>query len=109
MSAARRWVLASGNAGKLAELRTLLNGAELDFEVIAQSDLGVSAARRTGATLLENALAKRATPPARPACLPSRMAPGSWSPRLAVRPGVLGALRRRERGGQGQCRSFSQR
>ncbi len=58
MSAPRRWVLASGNAGKLAELTALLRGAELDFEVIAQSDLGVSAAPEDGATFLENALAK---------------------------------------------------
>jgi XTP/dITP diphosphohydrolase len=58
VSARQRWVLASGNAGKLAELRALLAEAELDLEVIAQSELGVSAADENGTTFLENAVAK---------------------------------------------------
>ena len=58
MSAARRWVLASGNRGKLAELRDLLRDAGLGLDVVAQSDLGVTAAPEDGLTFVENALAK---------------------------------------------------
>jgi XTP/dITP diphosphohydrolase len=58
VSAAQRWVLASGNTGKLAELRALFAHAGLDFELIAQSELGVSAADEHGATFVENALTK---------------------------------------------------
>jgi XTP/dITP diphosphohydrolase len=49
-------VLASGNRGKLAELRQLLAG--LDFEVVAQTDLGVGDADETGLSFVENALIK---------------------------------------------------
>lgn len=49
-------VLASANAGKLAELSRLL--APLGFTLSAQSDLGISAAEETGRTFIENALAK---------------------------------------------------
>jgi XTP/dITP diphosphohydrolase len=49
-------VIASGNRGKLREFRALLEG--LPFEVIAQSDLGVSPVEETGASFLENALLK---------------------------------------------------
>lgn len=58
MSAARRWVLASGNPGKLAELCALVREARLDLEVVAQSELGVSSAPEDGATFVENALTK---------------------------------------------------
>ena len=58
MSAARRCVLASGNQGKLAELRELLLEARLELEVVSQGDLGVSAAAEDGLTFVENALAK---------------------------------------------------
>lgn len=51
-----RIVLASGNAGKLAELRALL--ADAPFEVIAQRDLGVEEVPETGLTFIENALIK---------------------------------------------------
>ena len=53
---ARRLVLASGNAGKLAELRALLGGDGL--ELVAQSDLGVDDIEETGLTFVENALLK---------------------------------------------------
>lgn len=54
--ARRRWVLASGNAKKLAEMRSLL--AALDIELVAQSDLGVSDAVEDGVAFVDNALLK---------------------------------------------------
>jgi XTP/dITP diphosphohydrolase len=55
-----RLVLASGNAGKLAELRALLDDAPLNgmFELHAQSELGVADIEETGLTFIENALLK---------------------------------------------------
>ncbi|MDN5923565.1 MAG: RdgB/HAM1 family non-canonical purine NTP pyrophosphatase [Xanthomonadales bacterium] len=49
-------VLASGNVGKLAELRALLGDSGL--ELVAQSELGVDDAEETGLTFVENALLK---------------------------------------------------
>ena len=49
-------VLASGNRGKLAELRAML--APLGFELIAQGDLGIEEAAEPFHTFVENALAK---------------------------------------------------
>jgi XTP/dITP diphosphohydrolase len=49
-------VLATGNPGKLRELQTLLAG--LPFDIVAQTDLGVTSIPETGATFLENALLK---------------------------------------------------
>lgn len=49
-------VLASGNRGKLAEMRQLLAG--LDVELVAQSELGVAEPEETAATFVENALLK---------------------------------------------------
>ena len=49
-------VLASGNAGKLAEIARILE--DLDIAVIAQSELGVMDADETGTTFVENALSK---------------------------------------------------
>jgi XTP/dITP diphosphohydrolase len=53
-------VLASGNAGKLRELREILGGS---FDVRAQSEFGVEDIDETGLTFVENALlkARRAT------------------------------------------------
>ena len=56
VSAAPRLVLASNNAKKLAELRTLF--APLGLELVAQPSLGVSEAEEPHATFVENALAK---------------------------------------------------
>jgi len=52
----RRLVLASDNPGKLREFRTLL--MPLDFDVVAQRELGVSPAEEPHETFVENALAK---------------------------------------------------
>lgn len=49
-------VLATGNAGKVRELASLLNDFGLD--VIAQTDLGVDSAEETGLTFIENAIIK---------------------------------------------------
>ncbi|MCB1683237.1 MAG: RdgB/HAM1 family non-canonical purine NTP pyrophosphatase [Pseudomonadales bacterium] len=51
-----RVVLASGNAGKLAELRMLLEPRGLDL--VNQSDFGLLSAEETAATFVENALLK---------------------------------------------------
>ncbi len=47
-------VLATGNAGKVRELASLLNDFGLD--VVAQTDLGVDSAEETGLTFIENAI-----------------------------------------------------
>ncbi|MGB8634908.1 MAG: RdgB/HAM1 family non-canonical purine NTP pyrophosphatase [Rhodanobacteraceae bacterium] len=49
-------VLASGNAGKLKELRELLR--DRGIELIAQGALGVGDAEETGSTFVENAILK---------------------------------------------------
>ncbi len=51
-----RLVLASNNAKKLAELRGLLSG--LDLELVAQGALGIEEAEEPHHTFIENALAK---------------------------------------------------
>jgi len=52
----RRLVLASGNPGKLKEIRALL--APLSLEVVSQAELNIGEAEEPHATYLENALAK---------------------------------------------------
>ncbi len=49
-------ILASGNAGKLVEIREVLG--DLSIELIAQGELGVSDAEETGASFVENAILK---------------------------------------------------
>lgn len=51
-----RVVLASSNAGKLAEFRALLAGTGI--EAVPQTDFGVVDAEETGLTFIENALLK---------------------------------------------------
>jgi len=51
-----RLLLASGNPGKLKEIRTLL--APLAIEVVSQAELGIAETAEPHATYLENALAK---------------------------------------------------
>jgi XTP/dITP diphosphohydrolase len=53
-----RWVLATGNRGKAAELSALLASAGLTWQLTAQAELGVSSPPETGATFVENALLK---------------------------------------------------
>ena len=52
----QRIVLASGNAGKLAELRELFAGSGI--ELVAQSAFGVRDAEETGLSFVENAILK---------------------------------------------------
>ncbi len=52
----RRIVLASGNAGKLAEMRQILSDAGIDL--VAQGELGIADADETASTFVENALIK---------------------------------------------------
>lgn len=49
-------VLASGNAGKLVELRAML--ADLPLRIVPQRELGVDDVPETGTTFVENALIK---------------------------------------------------
>lgn len=49
-------VLASNNRGKLAEMRELLAG--LDIELVAQTELGIDEAEEAATTFVENALLK---------------------------------------------------
>jgi XTP/dITP diphosphohydrolase len=89
-------VLASGNRGKLAELREMF--ATLELDVVAQGTLGVSDADETGLTFVENALIK-ARHAARATGLPALAddsgicvdalagAPGLYSARYAGRHG----------------------
>jgi XTP/dITP diphosphohydrolase len=51
-----RIVLASGNAGKLAEMRHILSGAGIDL--VAQGELGIADADEGASTFVENALLK---------------------------------------------------
>ncbi|MCC4619405.1 RdgB/HAM1 family non-canonical purine NTP pyrophosphatase [Xanthomonas cassavae CFBP 4642] len=52
----KQLVLASGNAGKLDELRAML--ADLPLRIVAQGELGVDDVPETGLTFVENALIK---------------------------------------------------
>jgi XTP/dITP diphosphohydrolase len=52
----RKIVLASGNAGKLTEIRELLTGSGI--ELVAQGELGIADADETASTFVENALLK---------------------------------------------------
>jgi len=81
--------MASGNAGKIAEIARLLDGLAID--IISQSELGVSDADETGRTFAENSLVK-----ARHACNATGLAAIADDSGLAVdalggRPGVYSA------------------
>ncbi|MBL8259617.1 MAG: RdgB/HAM1 family non-canonical purine NTP pyrophosphatase [Candidatus Competibacteraceae bacterium] len=52
----RKWILATGNVGKVRELETALAG--LDLEILPQSALAVPEVAETGLTFVENALIK---------------------------------------------------
>lgn len=49
-------VLASGNAGKLVEMREVLG--DLDIELVAQAELGIADAEETAPSFVENAILK---------------------------------------------------
>ncbi|MBS9783680.1 MAG: RdgB/HAM1 family non-canonical purine NTP pyrophosphatase [Pasteurella sp.] len=49
-------VLATGNAGKVKEMQDVLS--EFGFEVIAQSEFGITSPEETGLTFVENAILK---------------------------------------------------
>ena len=53
---AERWVIATGNRGKLDELRALLT--PFAIEPVPQGDFGIAAVPETGQTFVENALLK---------------------------------------------------
>jgi hypothetical protein len=52
----KKFVLASGNKGKVREINEIL--AEVDIEVVPQSEFGVPEADETGLTFVENAILK---------------------------------------------------
>lgn len=54
--AERRWVLASGNPGKVREFQALFTA--LDVSIVAQQELGIGDAKEPFQTFVENALAK---------------------------------------------------
>jgi XTP/dITP diphosphohydrolase len=54
-----RCVFASGNPGKLREMREILASAGItDITIVAQSELGIEGAEETGETFAENAMLK---------------------------------------------------
>jgi len=53
-----RWVLATANRGKTAELAALFRESGLAIDLVAQTELGVASAPETAATFVENALLK---------------------------------------------------
>ena len=58
MSLPPRWVLATANRGKTAELAALFRASGLAIELVAQTDLNVPSAPETAPTFVENALLK---------------------------------------------------
>jgi XTP/dITP diphosphohydrolase len=52
----KKVVFATGNPGKLREIAAIF--ADIDIEVIAQSELGIESPEETGETFVENALLK---------------------------------------------------
>lgn len=56
LQAGSRIVVATGNPGKLAEIRAILE--EFRVEVVAQGELGIGEVEETGLTFVENALLK---------------------------------------------------
>src|SRR5690625_1626563 len=52
----KRWVIASSNVGKIAEMQSLLT--EFDVELVSQGELNVSDAVEDGIAFVDNALKK---------------------------------------------------
>jgi XTP/dITP diphosphohydrolase len=53
-----RWVLATANRGKTAELSALLRDSGLELDIVSQSELSVPPVAETATTFVENALIK---------------------------------------------------
>lgn len=53
-----RWVLATANRGKAAELTALFRESGLAIDLVAQTELGVPSVPETASTFVENALLK---------------------------------------------------
>lgn len=76
---------ATGNAGKLRELRRILEAQ--GHEVVSQKQLGITIEpEETGTTFAENALIKLKPSARHAACPPSPMTPACAWRRWAVRP-----------------------
>lgn len=58
MTLPARWVLATGNRGKLGELAALFQESGLALTLVAQTELGVPSPEEPGLTFVENALLK---------------------------------------------------
>ena len=58
MSLPPRWVLATANRGKAAELAAVLRESGLAIDLVAQTELGVPSVAETESTFVENALLK---------------------------------------------------
>ncbi|MEO8463973.1 MAG: RdgB/HAM1 family non-canonical purine NTP pyrophosphatase [Gammaproteobacteria bacterium] len=58
MTLPRRWVLATANSGKTAELAALFRESGLEIELVTQTELGVRSVPETASTFVENALLK---------------------------------------------------
>jgi XTP/dITP diphosphohydrolase len=86
-----RWVLATANRGKAAELAALFRESGLAIDLVAQTELGVASVPETAATFVENALLK-ARHAARVTGLPAIADDSGLSvDALAGAPGVLSA------------------
>jgi XTP/dITP diphosphohydrolase len=82
-------VAATGNAGKLREIRRLLAGLELALS--PQSDFGIGSPEETGASFLENALIKARHASAAAGCAAIADDSGLAVPALQGRPGIHSA------------------
>ncbi|NLZ41749.1 MAG: non-canonical purine NTP pyrophosphatase [Comamonadaceae bacterium] len=85
-----RIVLASNNANKLVELRSLLGG--LALELVAQAELGIAEADEPHLTFVENALAKARHAAAAAGAAALADDSGLVVPALGGAPGVASAL-----------------
>ncbi len=84
-----RVVAATGNRGKLDEIRRLLAG--LDMALVAQAELGIESPPETGASFVENALLKARHASARAGCPAIADDSGLAVAALQGRPGIHSA------------------
>jgi XTP/dITP diphosphohydrolase len=85
----KRIVIASGNAGKVREIRKIFENA--DCEIIPQSELGVSFVVETGSTFTDNALMKARHAAEESGCAAIADDSGLVVDALDGRPGVFSA------------------